>query len=79
MSGHPIALTAVFLRYGEGYLGFIEEVAGVNAYGLTLEEARANLQRVAEAAFEEERRQSESMIDGKDVVREVFTLRLPLA
>jgi len=28
----------------EGYIGFVEELAGANTQGATLEEARANLQ-----------------------------------
>ena len=71
--------TAVFLKAAGGYLGFVEELPGVNAHGATLEETRANLQRLAAIVFDEERSQSELLIEGKDVVRESFTLPFPPA
>jgi len=73
------AFTAVFLRNAGGYLGFVEELPGVIAHGRSLEEARANLQRLAEVVFDEERRQTESLLEGKEVVRESFTVPLPPA
>ncbi|HVB48855.1 MAG TPA: type II toxin-antitoxin system HicB family antitoxin [Burkholderiales bacterium] len=74
-----IAFNAIFLRNGGGYLGFIEELPGVNAHGRTLEEARTNLQRLAEVVFDEERQQAEALIEGKDVVRESFMVPFPHA
>ncbi|MDA8107334.1 MAG: type II toxin-antitoxin system HicB family antitoxin [Betaproteobacteria bacterium] len=74
-----IAFNAVFLRSGAGYLGFIEELPGVNAHGRTLEEARANLKRLAAVVFDEERQQAEALIEGKDFVRETFTVPFPPA
>ncbi len=40
----PLTLTAVFQRVPEGYIGYVEELPGVNTQGDTLEEARENLQ-----------------------------------
>jgi predicted RNase H-like HicB family nuclease len=74
-----IAFNAIFLRSGAGYLGFIEELPGVNAHGRTLEEARTNLRRLAAIVFDEERQQAEALIEGKDVVRESFTVPFPPA
>jgi len=37
-----IALTAVFKRVPEGYIGYVEELPGANTQGGTLEETRAN-------------------------------------
>ena len=48
-----IALTAVFFKSGEGYVGFVEELPGVNAYGRTLAEVRHTLIKVAAVAFDE--------------------------
>jgi predicted RNase H-like HicB family nuclease len=68
---HPtIALTAVFFRSGQGYVGFVEELPGVNAYGRTLAEARRALIEVAAVAFDEQRRGTEEFIAGKDYLRE---------
>jgi predicted RNase H-like HicB family nuclease len=72
-----IAFTAVFLKGQQGYVGFVEELPGVNSHGMTIEEARANLQSLARLMFEEERVQSEELLAGKDVVREPFHVAVP--
>ena len=35
-----LAFTAVYLKSNHGYIGFIEELPGVNSHGRTLDEAR---------------------------------------
>jgi predicted RNase H-like HicB family nuclease len=72
-----VSLTAVFLKDKHGYTGFVEELPGVNSHGQTIDEARVNLQRLAVVVFNEERAQSEELLEGKDVVREQF--RVPVA
>ncbi len=72
-----VSFTAVFLRSRYGYTGFVEELPGVNSYGQSLEEARDNLQRLAALVFEEERAQSEDLLEGKDVTREEFRIAIP--
>jgi len=67
-----VALTAVFLKDKHGYTGFVEELPGVNSHGQTIDEARVNLQRLAVVVFNDERAQSEELLQGKDVVREQF-------
>jgi predicted RNase H-like HicB family nuclease len=73
-----VALTAVYLKSGDGYVGFIEELPGINSYGHTLEEARGMLRSLAVVVFDEERRGAEEMIAGLQVVREAFSLEYPL-
>lgn len=77
MDQPEMSFTAVYLKARHGYVGFVEELPGVNSQGQTLEEARANLRRLAAVVFEEERAQSAEMLAGKDVVREAF--RVPAA
>jgi predicted RNase H-like HicB family nuclease len=72
-----IAFTAVYLKNNHGYIGFIEELPGVNSHGRTLEEARETLQKLAAVVFDEERREAEELIAGKDVVRESFFVPIP--
>jgi predicted RNase H-like HicB family nuclease len=72
-----LAFTAVYLKSNHGYVGFIEELPGVNSHGRTLDEARETLQRLAAVVFDEERREAEEMIAGKDVVRENFVVPIP--
>ena len=79
MNQGQMAFTAVYLKSKHGYVGFIEELPGVNSHGRTLEEARETLQKLAAVVFDEERREAEEMIAGKDVVRESFFVALPRA
>jgi predicted RNase H-like HicB family nuclease len=78
MDRAQVALTAVYLKSGQGYVGFIEELPGVNSYGHTLDEARTMLRRLALVIFDEERRGAEEMIAGLEVVRETISLDYPL-
>lgn len=72
MEQPEMSFTAVYLKARHGYVGFVEELPGVNSQGQTLDEARTNLRRLAAVVFEAERAQSAEMLAGKDVVREAF-------
>jgi predicted RNase H-like HicB family nuclease len=78
MEHGPMAFTAVYLKSKHGYIGFIQELPGVNSHGRTLDEARETLQKLTAVVFDEERREAEEMIAGKDVVRENFVVPIPL-
>ena len=71
-----ISLTAVFLKAKHGYVAFVEELPTVNSHGQTIDEARENLQSLAAVIFDLERAQAKEMLEGKDVVREGFTVPL---
>lgn len=45
-------LTAVFQEVPDAYIGFVEERPGANTQGVTLEEARANLQEAVALVLE---------------------------
>ena len=72
-----LAFTAVYLKAKHGYVGFIEELPGVNSRGHSIEEARQILQKLAAVVFDEERRNVDEMIAGKDVVRESLLIPIP--
>lgn len=75
---HPtFAFTAVYLKLKHGYVGFIEELPGVNSHGRTIEQARETLRQLALVVFDEERRGTAELVAGKDVVRESFSLVMP--
>ena len=74
-----IALTAVFLKSRDGFIGFVEEIPGVTTRGRTLEEARSSLVQLTEIVFDEERARSAVLLAGKDVVRESFLVPFPVA
>ena len=71
-----MAFTAVYFRNDNGYVGFIEELPGLTSHGRTLEEARETLKRIAVVVFDEERRGAAELLEGKDVVRESFVLKI---
>ena len=48
-----VALTAIYLRSSEGYVGFIEELPGINSYGHSIDEARDMLRSLAAVVFDE--------------------------
>jgi predicted RNase H-like HicB family nuclease len=77
MEQPQVSFTAVFLKNEHGYIGFVEELPGVNSQGQTIEETRSNLQRLAAVVFEEERAQAEELLAGKDVTREQFRVVVP--
>ncbi|HEY8069129.1 MAG TPA: type II toxin-antitoxin system HicB family antitoxin [Burkholderiales bacterium] len=77
MDQPEVSFTAAYLKSKHGYVGFVEELPGVNSYGQTIEEARENLQRQAVLVFNEERAQSLDLLQGKHVVREQFRVAVP--
>ena len=77
MEETKLMFTAVYLRAGQGYIGFIEERPGVNSSGRTIEDTRRTLQELAAVVFDEERRGAEELIAGKEVVREAFVMSVP--
>jgi predicted RNase H-like HicB family nuclease len=66
--------TAVYLEVPEGFIGFVEELPGVNTQGATLEETRENLQEAVQMVLEANRELSEKTLSGKKVVKEPFVL-----
>ncbi len=65
-----ITLTAVFRKFPEGYVGFVEELPGANTQGATLEEARKNLDEAVELVLEANRELAEESLKGQEVIRE---------
>ena len=47
--------TAVYQRHGRWYVGYVEEIPGVNTQGRTLKEARENLQEALEMILDANR------------------------
>ncbi len=64
------APTAVFKKVPEGYIGFVEELAGANTQGATLEEARENLREAVELVLEVNRALARQEAGEGDVIRE---------
>ncbi len=69
-----MTLTAVFQKFPEGYVGFVEELPGANTQGTTLEEARVNLAEAVELVLQANRELAEEAIVGKEVIKEKLIL-----
>ena len=69
-----LTFTAVFQKVPEGYVAFIEELPGANTQGLTLDEARANLEEATRMVLEANRELAEESLGSADVIREPFSL-----
>ena len=69
-----MSLTAVFLKVPEGYIGFVEELPGANTQGMTLDEARANLEEAVTLVLEANRQLAEESLVGQDVIREPLSV-----
>lgn len=63
-------LTAVFEQIGNDYIGYIEEMPGVNTQGSTLEETRANLQEALELIVEVRREMANEEQAGRKIIKE---------
>ncbi len=69
-----LSLTAVFRKVPEGYIAFVEELPGANTQGVTIEEARANLDEAVRLVLEANRALTEEELVGQDVIREPLRL-----
>jgi predicted RNase H-like HicB family nuclease len=69
-----LEFTAVFCKVPEGYIGFVEELAGANTQGATLEETRANLKEAVALVLETNRMLAQEDASGSDVIREPLTV-----
>ena len=68
-------LTAVFEQAPEGgYMSYIEEIAGVNSQGQTLEEAKVNLAEALELILDTQRMLTRQEQKDKNVIRENLEL-----
>lgn len=66
-------LTAVYKKSGKWYLGWIEEIPGVNTQGRTLKETKENLKEALFLILETNRMLSQKEFAGQRVIREPFS------
>jgi predicted RNase H-like HicB family nuclease len=62
--------TAVFEQDGDWWVGYVEELPGVNTPGRTLDEARKNLKEAVILVIQANRELARRETAGKNVVRE---------
>ncbi len=70
---HMQSLTAVYKKSGKWYLGWVEEIPGVNTQGVTLKETKENLKEALVLVLETNRELSRKITKGK-VRREAITI-----
>jgi predicted RNase H-like HicB family nuclease len=68
-----LELTAVIRKVPEGYIGFIEEIPGVNAQERTIEELRESLKEALELVIEANRELARQGLD-EATIREPLLL-----
>ncbi|OGD32204.1 hypothetical protein A3C91_02785 [Candidatus Azambacteria bacterium RIFCSPHIGHO2_02_FULL_52_12] len=64
--------TAVYKKSGKWYVGWVEEVSGVNTQGKTLKETKENLREALSLVLETNRMLSR--IDGRRAIREPISV-----
>ncbi|MBI2444309.1 MAG: type II toxin-antitoxin system HicB family antitoxin [Candidatus Magasanikbacteria bacterium] len=67
--------TAIYQKRGKWYVGWVEEITGVNSQGKTLKEVRANLQEALSLIITVNRALTIQEIRGR-TIREPLTLAL---
>jgi len=65
-----LALTAVFRKVPEGYIGFVEELPGANTQAATLEGAREGLREAVHLVLQANRELAQEENKDADVIRE---------
>ncbi len=66
-------LTAVYKKSGKWYLGWIEEIPGVNTQGKTLQETKENLKEALFLILETNKMLSQKALIGQKVIRETLS------
>ena len=65
-------LTAVFEKSPQGYIGYVEELPGVNTQGATLEETKKNLIEAVHLVLEANRQLAEENVLEREIIKEVL-------
>lgn len=68
--------TAIYIKRGSWYLGWVEEIPGVNTQGRTLKEVKENLKEALLLILEINRILNEKEILRKRVIREPLSITL---
>ena len=64
--------TAIYKRSGKWYLGWVEEIPGVNTQGRTLGETKSNLREALFLILESNRDLMRQQFSGSKVIREAL-------
>ncbi|MHA1300642.1 MAG: type II toxin-antitoxin system HicB family antitoxin [Candidatus Helarchaeota archaeon] len=65
-----LAFTAIYEKVDDWYIGYVEELKGVNTQGKSLDEVRENLREAIELILIANKESVQKEISGKKVIRE---------
>ena len=68
--------TRVIEKRGKWYVGYIEEISGVNTQGRTVEEVRENLKEALVLIIEANRELARKSIQNPDVIRDTISVEM---
>lgn len=68
--------TAVIKQDGDWYIGYVEEIPGVNTQGKTIAEVRENLKEALKLIIETNRSLAEKELDTKNSFKEPITVEV---
>ncbi|MDI6788829.1 MAG: type II toxin-antitoxin system HicB family antitoxin [Planctomycetota bacterium] len=68
--------TAIIEKHDDWYVGYVEEIQGVNTQGKTLSEVRENLKDALKLIIETNRAIAEKGINSKDTIKEPITVEV---
>ncbi|MFH1575465.1 MAG: type II toxin-antitoxin system HicB family antitoxin [Candidatus Nealsonbacteria bacterium] len=68
--------TAIYKKSGKWYLGWVEEISGVNAQGKTLKEVKENLKEALSLILETNKFLNKKEISGGKVIRESLSVSI---
>ena len=70
-----VKLTAIYEEQADGsYIAYVEEIAGVNTQGESLDKVKSNLKEALEMILDVRRELTEKEIGSKNVIREKIEL-----
>jgi predicted RNase H-like HicB family nuclease len=67
-------ITAVYRKFEDFWVGFVEEIPGVNTQGKTLEETKENLKEALELVIQTNRELIEKEMPKDGIVKEEFSV-----
>ena len=68
--------TAIYKKTGKWYLGWVEEIPGVNTQGKTLKEAKENLKEALLLILETNKLVNKKEGSGNNIIRESLSVSL---
>ena len=68
--------TTIIEKYGEWYVGYIEEISGVNTQGKTVEEVEENLREALELVIQANRELTRKSIESSKAIRGTIAIEI---